>query len=177
MICRLVEYQHIDARIDQLRQRQSSLLAAGKIAHVLVNVVAGEKKLCQKGTQLACRCTGRRHAPQFHDDLVSIIKIVELLRVVTYLNLRAPANLASQRRNLLQNCFQEGGFSRAVWPNDAEAFAAPQNERNILGQNVFAIANGCMFDSQYMIAGAFNRLETKVAGRLVHADGVDALEL
>src|SRR5713226_7844286 len=52
MIRRLVEHQHVSARINQLGQRESSLLSAGKIAHVFVNVVADKQKLCQKRSQL-----------------------------------------------------------------------------------------------------------------------------
>ena len=60
MIGGLVEHQHIDARIDQLRQRQSALLAAGKIANMFVNIIAGKMKFSQKGTQFA----GGRRLPE-----------------------------------------------------------------------------------------------------------------
>src|SRR5437667_8584279 len=53
MIRRLVEHQDIDARINQLCERESSLLSTGQIAHVLVNVIAKEKKFCQKRSQFA----------------------------------------------------------------------------------------------------------------------------
>ena len=49
----LVQHEYVHARVDQLRQRQSSLLSAGQIAHMLVNVVAKEKKLCEKRSQFA----------------------------------------------------------------------------------------------------------------------------
>ena len=48
MICRLIEHQNVHARVNQLGQRESSLLSAGKIAHVFVNVIADKQKLSQK---------------------------------------------------------------------------------------------------------------------------------
>src|SRR5712691_11649020 len=48
MISRLVEHEHVHPRVNQLGQRESSLLSAGKIAHVLVNVIADKQKLRQK---------------------------------------------------------------------------------------------------------------------------------
>ena len=42
VICRLIEHQHVHARIDKLRQGQSSLLSAGEIADMFVNIVASE---------------------------------------------------------------------------------------------------------------------------------------
>ena len=56
MISGLVQDEYVHARVDQLRQRQSPLLSAGQIAHMLVNVVANEKKLCEKRSQLAGGC-------------------------------------------------------------------------------------------------------------------------
>src|SRR5438067_12322655 len=35
VICRLVEDEDVDARVDEFRERESSLLAAGQIAYVL----------------------------------------------------------------------------------------------------------------------------------------------
>ena|SRR5438874_12833701 len=51
VISGLVQYKYIHARVDQLRQRESPLLSAGQIAHVLIDVVAKEKKLCEKRPQ------------------------------------------------------------------------------------------------------------------------------
>src|SRR5437870_3605173 len=53
MVCRLVEHEHVDSRIDQFCERQSSLLSAGEIADVFVNIVTGKMKLSQKGAQFA----------------------------------------------------------------------------------------------------------------------------
>src|SRR5258708_18584124 len=94
MIRRFVEHEHVHARIDQLGQRESSLLSAGEIAHMLVDVIADKQKLRQKGSQLACRRTRRRYTAQFHDDLIAVVEVFELLGVVANLNLRAPAQLA-----------------------------------------------------------------------------------
>ena len=105
MVRWLIEYQHIYTRIDQLRQCESALLAARQIPNVLVNVVASEKKFRQERTQFAGSRARRRNSSQFHDDLVSIIEVVELLGVVTYLDFRTPANFAGEWRRLFQNCF------------------------------------------------------------------------
>src|SRR5258708_16899483 len=86
MIRRLVEHEHVHARIDQLGQRESSLLSAGKIAHMLVDVIADEQKLRQKRSQLACGRARRRYPAQFHDDLISVVERFELLRVIANLN-------------------------------------------------------------------------------------------
>src|SRR5258708_40066697 len=53
MVRRLVEKQHVDARIDQLSQRESSLLSTGKILFLLGNVIAGQKKFAYKGSASA----------------------------------------------------------------------------------------------------------------------------
>ena len=55
MISRLVQHQHVYARVDELRQREPSLLAAGEITHVLVHVIAEEEELGQKRSQLTAR--------------------------------------------------------------------------------------------------------------------------
>src|SRR5438309_2197758 len=103
VVRRFVEQQHIDARVDQLRQREPSFLSTGKIAHMLVNVVAKKKKLCEKRSQLAGGSVCRSHAAQFHDDLVSVVEVFELLRIVTNLNFGAPSQVARQGWNLAED--------------------------------------------------------------------------
>src|SRR6185503_13781895 len=103
MVRRLVEHEHVDAGIDQFRQREPSLFSTGKIAHVFVNVVTGEQELRQKRAQLTGSSSRWRDATQLHDDLVAIVEIVELLRVITDLHFRAPTNLARERRKLVED--------------------------------------------------------------------------
>src|ERR1043166_9646164 len=105
MVGRLVEHQHVHTRVDQLRQRESSLLAPRKISHVFVNVVAGKQKLREERSQFSGGSSRRRDAAQLHDDLVAIVQIVELLCVVTNLNLRTPTNLAAKRIKFVQYGF------------------------------------------------------------------------
>src|ERR1043165_1348916 len=64
MVRRLVEHKHVDARVDQLGQSEPPLFAARRVTNLLVNVVAREKKLGEKGTQLARRGVGQSDAPQ-----------------------------------------------------------------------------------------------------------------
>src|SRR5712692_4077290 len=148
MICRLVEHQNVYARINQLGQRESSLLSAGKIAHVFVNVIADKQKLCQKRSQLACRRIRGSDAAQFHDDLVAVVEVLELLRVIAKLNLRAPAQLARQRWNLAEHGAHKSGFARSVRPNHAETFPTPQDKRNVARQSLIRITNRRIDNSQ-----------------------------
>ena len=151
MVCRLIEHQHIHARIDQLRQRQSSLLATGQIADVLVNVVAGEKKLREKRSQLAGGRARRRHATQLHDDLVAIVQIIELLRVVANLDFCAPTNLTGERWNLVQNRLEKSRLAGSVWTNDSETLTTPQNERDVARQQLVRITDGSFVNRQHVI--------------------------
>src|SRR6476660_6292895 len=99
MVRRLIQNQNVYSGINQFGQRESSLLPAGKVTHVLVDVVAHEKKLCQKGSQLAACRRGRRNPTQLHNDFVAVVEILELLRVITNLDFAAPAELARKRWN------------------------------------------------------------------------------
>src|SRR5689334_14016068 len=53
VVCWLVQHQHVNARIDQFGQRESSLLSSGQVANVFVDIVTEEKKLREERTQLA----------------------------------------------------------------------------------------------------------------------------
>src|SRR6185369_7730377 len=101
----LVEHEHVHARVDQLREGESSLLTARQIAHVFVNVVTGEQELREKRSQLAGSRRRRRDAAQLHNYLVAVVEIVKLLRVVTNLNLRAPADFTAERLELFEYRF------------------------------------------------------------------------
>src|SRR5690349_4382795 len=105
MVRRLVEHQHVHTRIDQLREGESSLLTAREILDVLVDVVAGKQKLREERSELTGSGTRRRHTTQLHDDLVTIVEIVELLCVITDLDLRAPAHFAAEWLELLEYRF------------------------------------------------------------------------
>src|SRR5215467_11826000 len=109
---------------------------------MFVNIVAKEKKLRQERSQFAGGRGRRRHPPQLHNDFISLIEVFELLRVVTDFNLAAPTNLSRQRRQFSQNGFQECGLARAVWSDDPETVAAPQNQRNVSRESVFTVTYG-----------------------------------
>src|SRR5687767_1323900 len=102
MVCRLVQDQNVNARVDQLSESQPALLTARKISDVLVNVVTGKQKLRQERTQLTRSSSRRSNTTQLHDDLVAIVEIVELLCVVSNLNFSAPTNFTTEWRNLVQ---------------------------------------------------------------------------
>src|SRR2546421_4927759 len=53
VIRRLVKHQDVDSGINEFGEREPSLLSAGQIAYVLIDVIAREKKLCQERTQFA----------------------------------------------------------------------------------------------------------------------------
>src|ERR1044072_5724038 len=53
VVRRLVEDEDVDARVDELGEREPSLLAAGQISDVLVNVVAREEEAREEAAQLA----------------------------------------------------------------------------------------------------------------------------
>src|SRR5688500_5601153 len=101
MVRRLIQNQNVYTRVDQLCERQSSLLTTGEISDVLVNVVTGKQKLRQERSQLTSSSTRRRNATQLHDDLVAIVEIVELLCVVSNLNFCTPTNFAAERHDLV----------------------------------------------------------------------------
>src|SRR5207245_7272552 len=143
------------ARVDQLGQRQSSLLSAGKISHVFVNIITKEEKLRQKGPQLSRRGIRRRDQTELHYYLVAIVEVLELLRVVTNFHLRTPTHFACQRGNLAEHCSHEGSLARSVRSNDAEAFAAPKNQRNVAGQNLAGVANSRFGYGKHVRSGAF----------------------
>src|SRR5882724_7119424 len=94
VIRRLVKHQNVDSGINEFGERKSSLLSAGQIAYVLVNVIAREKKLSQEPTQLAGRRRRGRDPAQLHDDFVSIVEVFQLLRVITDFDFTAPTKLA-----------------------------------------------------------------------------------
>src|SRR5215212_4967096 len=163
MVSRLVKDENVHARVDQLRQGESSLLTTGKIAHVLVDVVASEEKLRQKRAQLAGRRTRRRNATQLHHDFVAIIEIVELLGVVTNLNFCAPAHFTTQRPELVQNRFQKRRLAGTIWSNDAEAFATSQYERNVTREQRVRIANRKLVYHEHVVSGSLDCAQAKVA--------------
>src|ERR1044071_1312817 len=131
MVGRLVQDKHVDARIDQLGESETAFLAARQIAHMLVNIVAREEKLGEEGRQLTATRARKRNATQFHDDLVAIVQIVQLLRVVTDLNFRAPAYFTGKRLEFAKHGFDESGLARTVRADDAQTFAAPERERDV----------------------------------------------
>src|SRR5690349_7564906 len=102
MVCRLIENQHIHARVDQLSQRESSLLATGNVSDVLVDVIPGKEKLREERPQLTCCGSRGRDATQFHNDLVTIVEIVELLRLISDLHFCSPTNFTAQRLKLFE---------------------------------------------------------------------------
>ena len=75
MVRGLIEHKNVDARIDQLRQGESSLFATGKISDMFVNIVAGKEKLREKRAQLTRGRTRRRHTAQLHNDFVAIVEL------------------------------------------------------------------------------------------------------
>src|SRR5438132_11770265 len=119
---------------------------------MFVNVVAKKKKLCEKRSQLTGGSVCRSNAAQFHDDLVSIVEVFELLRIVTNLNFGAPSQVARQGWNSAEDRFQESRLARSVWSDHPEAFAAAENQRNIARQNLVSIANRSFIHSQHMRA-------------------------
>src|SRR5689334_3479529 len=153
MVRRLVEHQHVHARVDQLRERESSLLTARKISHVLVNIITGKQKLGEKRSQLTGSRSRRRDAAQLHDDLVAIIEIVELLRVVANLNLRAPTHLTANWIELVQYRFEKRRLAGTVWTNDAETFAATQDKRDVTGEQFVRVADRDFVDRENVVAG------------------------
>ncbi len=92
------------------------------------------------------------------------------------MNLRAPAHFATQRRELVQNRLQKRGLAGAIRSDDAQAFTAAQYERSIARQQIVFITDRKLVDSQHVIAGSFDRAESKVSGRLIVTHCVDALE-
>ena len=95
MVGRFIQHQDVYAGIDQLRERESSLLSSRKIAYVLVNLIAKKEKLGEKRSSVAGCRRGRSDPTQLHDDLVTLIEILQLLRVVTSLDFAAPTNLST----------------------------------------------------------------------------------
>src|SRR2546425_3121274 len=143
---------------------------------MFVNVVAEEKKLCEKRSQLAGGSVCRSDAPQFHDDLVSVVEVFELLRIVTNLNFGAPTQVARQGWNSGEYCFQESRFARSVWSDHSEAFAAAENQRNVPRQNLVSVPNPGFIHGQHMRASPLNFLQTKISGRLFGTNRFDAVQ-
>src|ERR1700730_16831701 len=103
MVGRLVKYEHVDTRIDELCQGESALLSSGQIGDVFVDIVSCKVKLAEKRTQLAraSRCWG--DAAQLHNDLVPIVEVIESRRVITNLDFRSPTNFTGKRCYLSQD--------------------------------------------------------------------------
>src|SRR5256714_3368355 len=176
MVGWFIKHQHVNARINQLRQGESSLLSAGEIADVLVNVIAGEKKLRKKRTQLArCRTRGR-DASQLHNDLISLVEVFKLLRVITNSNFTSPTNLAVQRGNFAENRFQKSSLARSIRTDHAQTFSATQDQRNVARQNLIAVTDRHFVHGQDVAAGALNPLQTKIARGLIDAHGLNTIE-
>src|SRR4030081_727016 len=106
---------------------------------MFVNVISTKVKFPEKATKLAGSGRCWSDSSQFHNDLIAVIEIVELLGVITNLDLCAPTNFAGEWRDLSQNGFEKGSLARAIWTDNAEAFPAPQNERNVAIKNFFSI--------------------------------------
>ena len=143
---------------------------------MFVNVVAKEKKLCEKRSQLAGGSVYRGNAAQFHDDLVSVVEVFELLRIVTNLNFGAPSQVARQSRNFSEDCFQESRLARSVWSDHSETFAAAENQRNVPRQYFVSIPNRRFIHSQHMSSRALDFLQTKISGGLFGANRFDAVQ-
>src|SRR5437016_309193 len=120
---------------------------------MFINIVAGKKKLGQKRAQFPGRCTGRRHPSQFHDDLVAIVKVIQLLRVVTNLDLCTPLNFTRQRGDFRENRFKEGSLAGSVWADNSETFTPAQDKRDIPGKELVWITDCRMVHGQNMIPG------------------------
>src|SRR6185369_4409352 len=126
--------------------------------------------------QLTRRCSRWRHTTQLHNDLVAIVEIVQLLRVVSDLNLRAPTNLTSKRRKLVEYRSQKRRLAGSVWSNYAQTLTTSQNERDVFRQQLLVITNREFVDGEHMIPGAFDRLEAKVTRRLIRPHRVKPFE-
>ena len=92
------------------------------------------------------------------------------------MNIRAPREAAFKRLKIADESFQKRRLARAVRPDDAQAFAASQQEIDAARQGFLSIADGDIGNRQHVIAGARDILDAE-ARRAIIADGVDALQL
>src|SRR5262245_10578423 len=167
MVGRLVKDERVDARVDQLRQRQSSLLAAGKRGNRLENVVAGEEKPPQKSAQLAVGHGRRGAAAQFFDRGVAVVDDLQALVVVADVDACAPTPVAVERLLFTQDGSQQRGLAHAVAADDPQPFAAPQQQRQAARQRLCGEAYSQFIEDQNLVARARRRFEFEIGGLLI----------
>src|SRR5262245_46421688 len=169
MVGRLVEDKHVDARVDQFRQRQSSLLSARKRRDRLENVVAGEEKSPQESAQLAVGNGRRGDSAQLFDHGVALVDDLQTLVVITDADAGAPTPVPVERLLFAQDRSQQRGLAHAVAADDPQPFAAPQQQRQAARQRLRWKAYRQFIENQNLVARARRRFELEI-GRLLIAD-------
>src|SRR5262249_37132714 len=169
MVGRLVEDKHVDARVDQFRKRQSSLLAARKRRDRLEYVVAGEEKSPEEAAQLAVGDGRRGDSAQLFDHGVALVDDLQTLVVIPYVDASAPTPVPVERLLFAQDRSQQSGLAHAVAADDPQPFAAPQQQRQAARQRLRGKAYRKFVEDQNLVARARRRFKLEI-GRLLIAD-------
>ena len=162
MVGGLVQQQQRTRRDEHLRQRQTTLLATGKHAHALIDVIVFEQERAQQRAHLR-HGPGGSHAIKLFKNRVSRVQLLKLmLRVIGFRNLLAEFNGPGIGLQNTSDHFQQRGLAGAIRTDQGDLVAAVHVEVDAVVNDLLAEMLHQAACANDLVAGALGLLEVEV---------------